>query len=109
MSCIDLELPPPFNPIPTIPDIFLGLPALVVEFPPPIPGIPCCHFKLAVPGLDELIATVNLATSLACLALSAALMPEIIAVNEVIAIAQTQVNKVRLRIPDCPCNGATIG
>lgn len=99
--CIDLSLT-----IPTIPDLLLPSAALLLTIPPF--DLPCCKFKIAIPALDQAIAATNAALAAGIATLGAPFIVTIAAANKVIALAQKQVNKVRIRIPTCPCDGQTV-
>jgi hypothetical protein len=104
MGCINLG--PAI--LPKIPNIFLpSAPFLAMPLIPP-GGVSCCRFQVAIPGLEQQLAVINLAVSGALLSLSSGAMVEIMTINEIITQAQIQLNKLVLNIPSCPIDGKTI-
>lgn len=93
--------------IPTIPAVVF--PSIVFQSPFPIGvDLPCCKFKIRLPIVDEAIDLLNLAISSAIELLSAGATAAIMTANMIIAKVQAKVNKLRIRIPTCPVDGADI-
>lgn len=94
MSCVDLGLT-----LPTVPDFFLPNPSFNVPLPIGIDG-PCCSFQIPDPGINALIKAANAAVSTTLL--TPGIMAAVMTVNEMIGAAQNEINKLRIRIPQCP-------
>jgi polysaccharide deacetylase 2 family uncharacterized protein YibQ len=84
-------------PVPQIPPI---------PFPPGIP-LPCCHFSVVIPGLDNAIKAANTAIAAALGPISVAVMAQINIANAALDQIQAQLNDI-LRIPTCSIDGKTL-
>lgn len=97
MPCVDLGLT-----IPTVPDLFLPNAGFNVSIPDISIDVPCCKFDIPIPGLNAAIAAANVLITQALAFGGAPLMAAVMTANEIIAQAQAEINKIRIRIPECP-------